>query len=186
MPKPSERKIITDKLVVKKTGTAIEEWFKQFDKAGAKKLSHIEIFNLIGSIKQLQPLGEWNHNLLATSYEWDRGLKQRGEKENGFEISVSKTIDVPVSFLFNAWIDDAIRNKWLKEKIVFRKTTLNKSARITWSDNTTSLSVDFYIKGENKSQLVVQHLKLPNASKAEEMKIFWAKIFSKLKSILEV
>ena len=185
MPKPSERKIITDKLVVEKTGTAIEEWFKQFDKAGAKKLSHIEIFNLISSIKQLQPLGEWNHNLLATSYEWDRGLKQRGEKENGFEISVSKTIDVPVSILFNTWVDDKIRNKWLKEKIVFRKTTLNKSARITWSDNTTSLSVDFYSKGENKSQVVVQHLKLPNANKAEEMKTFWTKALTQLKSLLE-
>jgi hypothetical protein len=33
-----ERKIITDKVVVEKTGKTIEEWFEVLDKKGAKKL----------------------------------------------------------------------------------------------------------------------------------------------------
>lgn len=180
-----ERKIITDKLVVEKTGATMEEWFRQLDKAGAKKLSHVEIFTLISNTRGLQPLGEWNQNLLTTSYEWDRGLKKRGEKKNGFEISVSKTVTVAVELLFNGWANDVIRKKWLQEQIVFRKTTLNRSARITWSDNTTSLSVDFYSKGGNKSQVVVQHLKLQGPGKAAEMRSFWAKELELLQSILQ-
>lgn len=185
MPVEKERKIITDKLVKEKTKHTIEEWFVQLDKKGAAEMSHQEIFSLIGSIKKLQPLEEWSHNLLATSYEWSRGIKQRGEKANGFEISVSKTIDVPVDTLYAAWIDDKLRTKWLKEKIIFRKTTLNKSARVTWSDSITSLSIDFYVKGENKSQVVVQHLKLPGAKKANDMKLFWGVALSSLKLLLE-
>ena len=72
--------------------------------------------------------------------------------KNGFETSVSKTFNVPIEKLFNFWINEKIRGKWLKkEKILIRKSTVNKSARITWSENETSLSVDFYSKGENKS-----------------------------------
>ncbi len=185
METSKERKIISDKLVVEKTGLTLEECFLLLDQKGAAKMEHKEIFAAAERIAKLKPLGEWNLNLLTTSYEWGRGLKERGEKENGFEISVSKTINVCVSILYKAWIDDTIRKKWLKDKIIFRKTTLDKSARITWSDNITSLSVDFYPKAENKSQVVVQHLKLPDVAEADDMKQYWAKTLELLKSILE-
>lgn len=185
MNQPKQRSIITDKLVVEKTGKTIEAWFTILDKKGAKKMTHVEIFDLISNTEGLKPLGEWNHNLLATTYEWNRGLKERGQKEDGFEISVSKTIAVPINILYNTWIEDKSRNKWLKEKITIRKATANKSARITWCDNETSLSVDFYPKGENKSQVVVQHLKIPDAKKATALKIFWGEKLDALKILLE-
>ncbi len=185
MNQPKQRSIITDKLVAEKTGKTIEAWFTILDKKGAKKMTHVDIFGLISNTEGLKPLGEWNHNLLATTYEWNRGLKERGQKEDGFEISVSKTIAVPINILYNTWIEDKLRNKWLKEKITIRKATANKSARITWCDNETSLSVDFYPKGENKSQVVVQHLKIRDAKKAAAFKIFWGKNLDELKTFLE-
>ena len=186
MKQVKERAIITDKLVVEKTGKTIEAWFKILDKKGAKEMAHINIFNLISNTEGLKPLGEWNHNLLATTYEWNRGIKERGQKGNGFEISVSKTIEVGISNLYNYWVDEKLRNKWLgKEKIMIRKATENKSARITWSDDETSLSVDFYPKAENKSQVVVQHLKIPDAKKAATLKAYWGEMLENLKSILE-
>ena len=155
-----ERKIISDKLVVEKTGKTLEEWFILLDKKGASNMSHAEIFSLVSGIAGLNPLGQWNQNLLSTSYEWNRGLKERGQKEDGFEVSASKTINVPIHLLFEAWTITTKRNKWLKEKITIRKSTENKSARITWSDNETALSIDFYPKGETKSMVVVQHMKI--------------------------
>ena len=129
---------------------------------------------------------EWNQGLLSTSYQWSRGLRERGEKAAGFEVSVSKTIAVPVGELYKAWADDALRNEWLKEKgASITKATENKSVRILWSDNETRLSVDFYSKGDTKSQVVVQHLKLPSSEKATEMKEYWNSVLEKLKAILE-
>jgi len=181
-----ERKIITDKLVVEKTGKTLEEWFKLLDKKGAKKLAHAEIFDLVAGIDGLKPLGQWNHNLLATTYEWDRGLKERGQKADGIEISLSKTVAVPVAVLYQALIDDKLRNRWLPEtNLVFRKTAENKSARVTWSDGETSLSIDFYLKGADKSQIVVQHLKIPDSERAAEMKEFWGTKLNGLKKLLE-
>ena len=181
-----ERKIITDKVVVEKTGKTMEEWFAVLDKRGAKKLDSHGVYELIKSIVGLQPLGEWNQGLLSTSYQWSRGLRERGEKAGGFEISVSKTIAVPVGELYKAWADDALRKGWLKEKgASITKATENKSVRILWSDNETRLSVDFYSKGDTKSQVVVQHLKLPSSEKATEMKEYWNSVLEKLKAILE-
>jgi hypothetical protein len=113
-------------------------------------------------------------------------LRERGEKAAGFEISVSKTIAVPVGELYKVWADDALRKEWLKEQgVSITKATENKSVRVLWSDNETRLSVDFYSKGEAKSQVVVQHLKLPNSEKAAEMKEYWSDALDKLKAILE-
>jgi hypothetical protein len=180
-----QRNIISDKLVIEKTGKSMEDWFKLLDNKGAQKLAHVQIFDLVSKTPGLKKLGPWNQNLLTTTYEWSRGIKERGQKENGFEISMSKTIAVPVNLLYNAWVDDALRKRWLKEKITIRKSTENKSARITWSNGETGLSVDFYSKGKDKSQVVVQHLRISDSIKAAELKEFWGIALEKLKSFLE-
>ena len=66
-----------------------------------------------------------------------------------------------------------------------RKATENKSFRITWTDNITSLSVDFYPKGEAKSQVVVQHMKIDDSKKANQLKEYWNNALMKLKAFLE-
>jgi len=180
-----KRNIITDGLVVELTGENLEHWFNWLDQQGAQKLSHAEIFALLSLHQPLQSLGQWNQNLLTTTYEWERGLKQRGQRENGFEISVSKTVNVPISSLYRAFINEEHRKRWLKENIHIRKTTENKSARVTWSDNETSLSIDFYTKGETKAQIVVQHHKISQFALAEGLKKFWAEKLESLKSLLE-
>jgi hypothetical protein len=45
--KSKERNLITDKLVVEKTNKTIEEWYTILDKKDAKKMKHIEIFDLV-------------------------------------------------------------------------------------------------------------------------------------------
>lgn len=186
MEKIKERNIITDSLAVEKTKKTLEDWYKILDEKGAQKMKHNEIFDLVSKTPALKSLGQWNQNLLTTSYEWSRGMKKRGEKNGSFEISVSKTISVNISALYKAWAEDEQRNRWLKnEKIIIRKATENKSMRITWTDNTTSLSVDFYPKGEAKSQVVVQHLKIDDHVKANQLKKYWNNTLTKLKDFLE-
>ncbi len=85
-----QRNVITDKVVVAKTRKTMAEWFDVLDKKGAKKLDSHGIYELVMSIDGLKPLGEWNCGLLSTSYQWDRGLRGRGEKKDGFETVSAK------------------------------------------------------------------------------------------------
>jgi len=59
-----ERSVITDKVVLPKTGKTIAEWFDILDQKGAKKLDAHGIYALINNIEGLKPLGEWNCGLL--------------------------------------------------------------------------------------------------------------------------
>jgi uncharacterized protein YndB with AHSA1/START domain len=181
-----ERNIISNKLLVENTGETLEFWFQELDKKGGQKLSRGAIFEIVTSIPGLEKLSEWNQHLLTTSYEWSRGLRQRGEKKPGdFEASLSKTINVPLRMLFDSFTNESSRSKWLKEKgLEFRKTTELKSCRVTWSDG-TSLSVDFYDKGKNKSQITVQHQKITTAADREKRKEYWTEMLGRLKEMLE-
>ncbi len=181
-----ERAIITTQLVKKLTGKPIEDWFALLDERGARTMKHDAIFALVSSIEGLKPLGEWNRNLLTTTYEWDRGLKQRGQKEDGFEISVSKTIPVPVAILYQAWIEEPLRARWMPgQQPAISKATENKSLRMLWRDNTTRVSVVLYRKGEEKTQVVVQHMKIAGAGQAATLKQYWSERLNALAVMAE-
>ena len=181
----AERSIITDKVVVTKTGSTMEEWFRHLDGLGAQKLDSGAIYKLIQGVEGLAPLGEWNQGLLSTSYQWSRDLRERGEKKDGFEVSVSKTIKASFSVLYDAVVNPNSRRKWLPETIGITKQTPDKSARGVWEDGQTRLSIDFYSKGDAKAQIVVQHLKIADGQSAATLKQMWSERLNALKSLLE-
>ena len=172
---------ISDDAVRKRTGKPWAEWFAILDQAGAKKRGHKEIVAILDEYD----IGGWWQQMVTVAYEQDRGLRDQHQKAEGYEISSSKTVAVPVGKLFAAWDDAKLRGKWLKEKVTIRKAAKNKSLRITWPDGNTSVSVNFYAKEAGKSQLAVQHGKLADARDAQRRKKFWADALERLKAFLE-
>ena len=171
---------MSDEAVKAKTGKNWSEWFKLLDKAGAKKMNHREIVAIVNK----HGAGSWWQQMVTVTYEQARGLRALHEKPEGYEISVSRTIDAPIAKAYKAWTDEKIRKKWLPANLTIRKATLNKSIRISWEDGQTSLSVGFYPKGD-KCQVAAQHAKLPNDKTAAKMKKYWADALDRLKEILE-
>src|SRR6185369_9174236 len=174
---------MSDEAVATKTGKNWKQWFAIIDKAGGKKMTHQEIVKLLNSKHNVGP---WWGQMVTVTYEQQTGLRQNHEKPDGFEISVSRTLDVPVSSIYLAFEDARTRNAWLGEDgLVVRKATKNKSMRITWKDGKTSLSINFAAKNKGKSQVVVQHMKLPNPTAASRMKTYWGKALDRLKDTVE-
>ena len=126
--------------------------------------------------------------MVTVEYEQARGLREKHERASGrFDISVSRTIAVPVGAIYEAWHNESKRARWLPvNKLVIRNATKDKSMRITWKDGTTSLEVNFYGKGAGKGQVAVQHSKLPDAKAAERMKRYWSKTLDNLRILLEL
>ncbi len=173
---------MSDESVASATGKSWSGWFKLLDTAGAKKMTHQEITRRLSEKHGLRP---WWTQMVAVTYEQARGLRSKHEKPQGFEISVSRTIEAPISKAFKAWADEKIRRQWLPEKLEIRKATANKSVRITWEDGKTRLVGAFLTKAKNKTQVAAQHSKLPNAKAAARMKMFWAEALVRLKAFLE-
>jgi uncharacterized protein YndB with AHSA1/START domain len=182
MTKESIKPRMSDEAVTSATGKTWSGWFKLLDAAGAKKMTHQEITKHLSEKQGVRP---WWTQMVAVTYEQARGLRDKHEKPQGFEISVSRTVGAPVGRVFKAWTVEKTRKQWLPAKLEIRKAATNKSLRITWEDVKTSLAVAFVSKGPDKTQVVAQHSKLPDAKAAAKMKKFWAQALDRLKELIE-
>jgi uncharacterized protein YndB with AHSA1/START domain len=174
---------MSDAAVQSKTGKTWKEWFAILDQAGARKMNHQEIVKYLNT---KQGVGPWWQQMVTVTYEQARGLREKHQKPEGYQISVSRTIKTPLAKLFKAVADEKARKAWLPEDgLTLRKATPNKSVRITWNDGKSSLEINFYSKDDHKSQVVVQHSKLPDAKASAKMKAYWAKALDRLRASLE-
>ena len=174
---------MSDEAVVAKTGKNWKQWFAVIDKAGGQKMTHQEIVKLLNSKHNVGP---WWGQMVTATYEQQTGLRKNHEKPDGFEISASRTVNTPVSFAYSLFENESSRKAWLGEDgLVVRKAAKNKSMRLTWKDGKTILAISFAPKGKDKTQVVVQHGKLPSATAASRMKTYWGKALERLKDSLE-
>jgi len=180
--KAKQKPRMSDEAVESKTGKNWSRWFKHLDAAGAKKMSHQQI---VAHLSEKHGVRPWWTQMVAVTYEQARGLRDKHEKPQGYEISVSRTINAPIGTAFKAWVEEKTRKKWLPANLTIRKSTANKSLRITWEDRETSVAAAFLPKDKEKCQVVAQHSKLPNAKAAAKMKKFWADALDRLKALLE-
>jgi uncharacterized protein YndB with AHSA1/START domain len=181
MPKETFKPRMSDEAVEAKTGKTWSRWFKHLDAAGARKMTHPEI---VAHLRDKHDVRAWWQQMVAVTYEQARGLRDVGEKPSGYEISVSRTIGAPASKAFKAWTDEQTRKQWLTNDFTVRKSTANKTLRISWADE-TDLVAAFYPKDKTKCQVVAQHAKLKDAKAATRMKKFWGEALDRLKQTLE-
>lgn len=174
---------MSDQSVKAATGKNWKQWFAVLDKAGGKKMSHQEIVKYLNTEQGVVP---WWQQMVTVTYEQARGLRKLNQRPDGFQISVSRTIKVPIASLYKAFETAGTRRLWLDEDVLAVRTTkANKSIRGAWNEVPTSLEVSFVEKGKDKSQVVVTHSKLPNDKASATMKAFWAGALDRLRDSLQ-
>ena len=93
---------------------------------------------------------------------------------------------MPVERLFEAFVDESLRERWLPGGALRERTALPpRSARFDWNDGETRVNVTFTAKGEEKSTAALQHERLADAAEAARMKAFWRERVTGLKEVLE-
>lgn len=162
---------IDDEMVKAKTGKNWHEWFDILENASADKLDRQKIASLLIS---RYDLNDWWSQMIANVYEQHVQKHEQYKRTEGHEISVSKTFQVEVKTLYEAWLTEHKRCRWLQESpLKITAPTRNKSIKAQWENGQSRLNIDFCSKGDNASQVVVQHLELPDLKTAEDMQTFW-------------
>jgi len=175
---------VSDEAVKAKTGKDWGEWFAILDEAGAQNMTHKD---MVAFLVDQHQVGPWWQQMVTVTYEQARGLREKHEKPEGYQISRSKTFSAPVESIYAAWGDEAQRARWLPDpEITIRKATPLKTLRVTWADGKTLLDVSFTPKGSDRTQVTVQHSKLPDAGQAEQMKAYWSEALTRLERMLAV
>lgn len=175
----------SDEAIRRRTGRGWEEWFELLDQWGAQARTHREIARWLAERQGLHPLA-WNVQAIVASYELARGLREVGEKEDGFVVTASKTVPVPVEQLYDAFVNEPARDRWLPDaKLRERTATRPKSARFDWADGPTRVNVTFLAKGDARSTVALEHRRLADAATAQQTKAYWRQQLAVLKDALE-
>ncbi len=90
---------------------------------------------------------------------------------------------MPIGKLYRAFSHKATRERWLPAQLKVRTSSRDKSMRITWEDG-TSVEAYFTKKADSKSQVAIQHRKLPSKEAAAKMKAYWSERLAALGELL--
>jgi Domain of unknown function (DUF4287) len=166
------------------TGRDRDEWFALLDAWGAAGRKHGEI---AAWIMREHGIANWWAQTLTVDYEYARGMRQPGGNRDGtFAAGATKTIAVPVKRLFESFVDARVRKRWLSGHVMRERTAQpGRSARFDWNDGATRLIVGFTAKGKAKSQIALQHERLPTAHAAKKAQTYWRERLTALKTLLE-
>src|SRR5438034_3825559 len=139
----------SDATIKAKTGCTWERWVHALDYYGADRMPHRDIAALV---KTKYKVDDWWTQTVTVGYERIKGLRARGQQRNGtFQATKSRTFNVPVTTLFDAWADASVRKRWLNgANVKVRTATAPKSLRLDWSDGSI-IAVGFTSKGKSKS-----------------------------------
>src|SRR3954447_7686622 len=175
----------SDATIRERTGRGWEEWLALLDEWGAADKSHREIARWLAGRQGVHPLA-WNAQAIAGSYERARRGRKVGEHEDGFTVTASKTVHVPIERLYAAFVDAGQRARWLPDAQLRERTTIEpRSARFDWGDDGSRLHVALTARGEAKSTAALTHERLADGAEAERMKAFWRERVAGLKEALE-
>jgi uncharacterized protein YndB with AHSA1/START domain len=172
---------ISDDAVRNATGRGWGDWFQLLDSAGAAGCAHREIVALVRGISGP---GAWWEQMIAVSYEQRRGMRDKHQKSDGYQISASRTIDVPIASAWEAWSLSRKRIRWLGENLSISGRSELRSLRFPWKTGGKCL-VTFVEKGEGRCTVSVEHSRIDTAEHAEETKLFWREALGRMKSMLE-
>jgi hypothetical protein len=172
----------SDAILKERTGCTWERWVKALDRSKAYTWPHRDIAK---HVQERYKVPGWWAQTVTVGYERIKGLRTVGQRRDGtFEANKSRTFAVPLARLYQAFEDRRLRARWLPNvDLTVRTATRDKSMRITWPDR-TSLEVGFMAKGSGKSQVALQHTKLPEKAAATRMKQYWAERLDDLAEVL--
>jgi hypothetical protein len=182
---PALKLATSDERIRERTGRGWEQWFAMLDEWGATERPHREIALWLAEQQGLDPLA-WNVQAVVSSYELTRGVREVGEKDDGFVVTVSRTVGVGVEQLYDAFVEERLRQRWLSDAVLSARTaTRPRSARFDWAGGPTRVNVTFLAKGQDKSTVALQHRRLADAAEADRMKGYWRERLASLKHTLE-
>ena len=173
----------SDEIVLAKTGRRRQEWFTLLDAWGAPDRTHTEIAAWLSAEHGVP---SWWRQGITVDYERAIGRRRLGQHADGYSVGATKTVGVPLERLFNAFVDEEVRARWLTGvSLRLRTATRPRTARFDVDDGATRLAVGFDVPREGRSRIAIAHEKLPDEAAAARWRPFWRAALLELQVFLE-
>jgi uncharacterized protein YndB with AHSA1/START domain len=183
VPGPTEASnLVSDESMRRASGHGHEHWFALLDAWNATDRTHTEIARWVHEAQGVD--GWWAQNI-TVAYERARGMRRPGQMADGFQVAVTRTVNVDADWLFAALTDPKLRAGWLPAEMRQRPTRAALTARFDWADPTSRVVIQVLPKGPAKATVALQHEQLPDADAAARFKTQWRAWLGQLKAVLE-
>jgi hypothetical protein len=180
-PGPAPVLVTSDAAIRERTGRGWEEWFDLLDGEGTAGRPHREISRFVADLIGVGPL-VWAAQAVTTSYERARGGKAVGQKDDGFTVTASRTIDAEPEAVFDAVVAEERRRTWLGAELRERTATRPRRARFDHVDEPGGrVAITIDAKEPGRCVVAVEHSRLPDAAAAEKVKAWWRDRLAALK-----
>jgi uncharacterized protein YndB with AHSA1/START domain len=174
---------VSDEELRRRTGRGWEQWLDLLDERGASERPAGEVANWVFEQHGIDPRSA---QVIAIGYERAQGGRTGGHRSEGFEVRASKTVSVPVERLFEAFVDAAVRERWLPDAELRERTSRRpRSVRFDWAEGEARLHATFEASGASTSSVSLRHLRVPDAEEAARLEGFWEERLSALRALLE-
>ncbi len=172
---------MSDESMQRGSGKTWDEWFVILDGWSATAQTHKAIADYLC---REQAVSGWWAQSITVGYERARGMRDKHQRPNGYSVNASKTVAVPVSKLFAALTDEALRDRWLEPGTLrLRSSKSDRAASFDAADG-TRLAAFITDKGAAKSSVALQHDKLADADAVETWRAFWKPRLARLATLL--
>ena len=174
---------MSEEAIAKGTGKGWDDWFRIIDAWDGTSHTHTEIARYVNGEHGIA--GWWAQGV-TVGYERARGMRAMNQRPGeGFEVSVSKTVDMPPLEAWRAFVEPKRRAAWL-DLPLRRRTgtrTMGRSARFDVPSEGTRVNVLFDPKGEDRCVVTVTHVKLTGADDVAAHRSAWRERLGRLASL---
>lgn len=167
------------------TGRERTEWFTLLDAWGASGRRYREIADWLTT---RHGLSDWWAQKLVVEYQQARGVRAPGVRPDGtFTVGVSRIVAAPIAEVYAAFVEPERRRAWLPGAVLRERTTVpGRSARFDWGqEGATRINVAFAVTSGRKTQVAVEHVRLPDARAAEREREAWRGRLADLIALVE-
>jgi len=173
---------MSDAVVKARTGRDWGSWFRALDRAGASRLAHRQIAEILGNRHRVP---SWWSQMVTVEYERARGLRLRHQNATGFSVAVSRTLATRLPQLYAATARPGARRKWFPSgSFEPSSQTRDKYLRGRWGHK-ARLEIGFYAHGAGKSRIAVQVSHLSRKGEVEPLRHAWKSALAKLQTLLD-
>ena len=140
---------MSDAAIKEKTGCTWERWVHALDHHGAEQMAHRDIAALVSEKYKVGGLVDADGHRRLRAHQGS--ARARPAARRHYEASKSRTFNVPVATLFDAWADARVRATLASDAAVkVRTATAPKSMRLGWADGSI-IAVGFTAKGDRRA-----------------------------------
>lgn len=188
---------LSGKTAIKSTGHDLEYWFKVLDAFG-KKHGHAKAAEYLHSEHKVKA---WHAQMITVTWERARGLREENQSCTGaFQVSVSRTIGAPVSWIVEFFNDAKSRKAWLKAASPALAQTLEDAiaagksmelknpgyARMRYKWLSSVVELRATAKPDGKSSLVADSSDLPDGGAVAVRREAFSQALDRLREIATV